>query len=254
PDRSARVPGPEKGENARCEKIATPGSQGRAPKLGHEEPRRLEPAPCAPRGPRAAAMLGLVLDHAGWEARAVARLRAAQAEQAAAAQQEQLRVAQYQRQAELAGCALDPDVAELADSFDIEDALARQLDCAVRGRPDLESTLLTLWDHLEGADDPREELKQQVGRLFRGDFVVQASDHAAVVAFCKKYELDETATKYLAEALAVRERDFEASTKRDLEKLAVHMEHSSRALQAHLHEAEGAQGGLQHRCGVALLH
>uniref|UniRef100_A0A7S4URR1 Uncharacterized protein n=1 Tax=Alexandrium monilatum TaxID=311494 RepID=A0A7S4URR1_9DINO len=203
-------------------------------------------------------LLGLV----GEQARAAARLQAvqlqaAQLEAAVAQQQAQLQVDQFRRQAHAANLQtrLDPDLADLADHFHLDESLARALDTVMQSRAEtFEADLLTLWDILERSDNPSAMLTEKIGELASGTFVAKSKTHDSVVSFCKKYELDHTATKNLIEALAVRERDHEANIKRDLERLAVHMEHSSapsKLISMKLKEIRGGCniGAVWHCCG-----
>mmetsp|Transcript_109906 Transcript_109906/g.218304 ORF Transcript_109906/g.218304 Transcript_109906/m.218304 type:complete len:328 (+) Transcript_109906:73-1056(+) len=180
-------------------------------------------------------MLGNLLDLVGEQARAAARLQAAQTQaaqlEAAVAQQHaQLQVDQFRRQANAADQQprLDPDIADLADHFSLDESIARALDAVMQNRSEsFEADMLTLWDVLERSDNPSATLTEKIGELASGTFVAKSKTHDDVVSFCRRYELDHTATKNLIEALAVRERDHEANIKKDLERLAVHMEHSS---------------------------
>lgn len=194
-------------------------------------------------------MLGLLLGQAS--------AQAAQLEAVMAQQRAQLQVAQFRQQAAAASSQkrLDPDIADLADHFNVEESLARSLDNVMQGRTDsFEADMLTLWELLERAENPSAVLSEKLGELASGTFVARSKDHGAVVKFCKKYELDETATKNLIDALAVRERDHEANIKRDLDKLAVHMEHSShpsKLISMKLKEIRGGCniGAVWHCCG-----
>jgi len=203
-------------------------------------------------------LLGLV----GEQARAAARLQAvqlqaAQLEAAVAQQRAQLQVDQFRRQAQAANqqTRLDPDIADLADHFNLDESLARALDTVMQNRSEtFEADLLTMWDILERSDNPGVTLTEKIGELASGTFVAKSKTHDDVVTFCKKYELDHTATKNLIEALAVRERDHEANIKKDLERLAVHMEHSSapsKLISMKLKEIRGGCniGAVWHCCG-----
>lgn len=207
-------------------------------------------------------MLGSLLGLVGEQARAAARLQvvqlqAAQLEAAVAQQRAQLQVDQFRRQAQAANDQprLDPDIADLADHFNLDESLARALDTVMQNRAEtFEADLLTLWDILERAENPAGTLTESIGQLASGTFVAKSKTHDDVVNFCKKYELDHTATKNLIEALAVRERDHEANIRKDLERLAVHMEHSSapsKLISMKLKEIRGGCniGAVWHCCG-----
>lgn len=203
------------------------------------------------------ALLNLLLGQVKEQVAAAARAQAAQLQVAMAQQRAQLQVARFRSQAEAANkeTRLDPDIADLADHFDLEESLARHLHAVMQGREDtFEADMLTLWDVLENAKDPSETLQEKIEELVAGTFVAKTKTHNDVVKFCKKYELDHMATKNLIEALAVRERDHETNTSRDLERLAVHMEHSSapsKLISMKLKEIRGGCniGAVWHCCG-----
>jgi len=207
-------------------------------------------------------MLGNLLGLVGEQARAAARLQAvqvqaAQLEAAVAQQRAQLQVDQFRRQANAASQQprLDPDIADLADHFSLDESIARALDAVMQNRGEtFEVDMLTLWDMLERSDNPSATLTEKIGELASGTFVAKSKTHDDVVSFCRRYELDHTATKNLIEALAVRERDHEANIKKDLERLAVHMEHSSapsKLISMKLKEIRGGCniGAVWHCCG-----
>merc|ERR1719245_1852526 len=202
-------------------------------------------------------MLGLLLDQVTKQAQGAAQNQVAQLAQALATQRQQLQVVQFQRQAEAAAAlgTLDPDVADLVDHFNIEEVLSRRLNNALKNRADtFEDDVLTLWDTLERSKNPTVTLSDEIDKLTNGTFVTQSKTHNKVVEFCEKYELDHMATRNLIEALAVRERDHETSVKRDLDKLAVHMEHSnapSKLISMKLKEIRAGCniGAVWHCCG-----
>lgn len=153
------------------------------------------------------------------------RLATLQAQHAAAAQ-----IAQFQQQARHADRieTLDPDIADLADHFHIPEPVARRLHEVMKTRLDtFEQDVLTLWDTLGEADDPLEKLNTELGHLVTGTFVTKSENQDEMVQFCKMYKLDATASKNLIEVLIYREKEHETDIKRDLDKLAVHLEHSS---------------------------
>jgi len=207
-------------------------------------------------------MLGNLLGLVGEQARAAARLQAVQAQaaqlEAAVAQQHaQLQVDQFRRQANAASQQprLDPDIADLADQFNLDESIARALDAVMQNRGEtFEADMLTLWDILERSDNPSATLTEKIGELASGTFVAKSKTHEDIVSFCRRYELDHTATKNLIEALTVRERDHEANLKKDLERLAVHLEHSSapsKLISMKLKEIRGGCniGAVWHCCG-----
>merc|ERR1712187_1032193 len=74
------------------------------------------------------------------------------------------------------------------------------------------------------------------------------------VSLCKRYKLDQTATKNLIEVLVHREKEHDTDIKRDLDKLEVHLEHSSapsKLVSMKLKEMRGGCniGAVWHCCG-----
>lgn len=169
-----------------------------------------------------------------------------------AAQQSKL---QGQTQALNHQAPLDPDIADLVDNFHISDQLARQLNKVMAGRADtFENDVLTLWDVLEQADNPNEALTEKLDELARGNFVARSKHHDDMVKLCEKYKLDETASRCLIDAMYVREREPDANIRKDLEQLAVHLEHSfapSKLISMKLKEIRGGCniGAVWHCCG-----
>jgi hypothetical protein len=176
---------------------------------------------------------------------------------ALAAQRSQVQIAQFQQQVEAAGQLdpVDPDIGDLADHFSLSDPLARRLHDVMSSREEtFENDILTLWDVLGAAEDPNQALLEKLTELANNSFVAKSENHEMCVRFCKKYKLDTTATKHLIEVLAYREREHETSMKRDLEKLAVHLEHSSapsKLISMKLKEIRGGCniGAVWHCCG-----
>mmetsp|Transcript_68165 Transcript_68165/g.121510 ORF Transcript_68165/g.121510 Transcript_68165/m.121510 type:complete len:339 (-) Transcript_68165:56-1072(-) len=150
---------------------------------------------------------------------------------------------------------LDPDIADLVDNFHISDDLARRLNKVMEGRAEtFENDVLTLWDVLERADNPNEALSEKVDDLAKGNFRARSKQHDDMVRLCEKYKLDETASKCLIDAMYVREREPNSNVRRDLEQLAVHLEHSfapSKLISMKLKEIRGGCniGAVWHCCG-----
>mmetsp|Transcript_48052 Transcript_48052/g.134164 ORF Transcript_48052/g.134164 Transcript_48052/m.134164 type:complete len:321 (-) Transcript_48052:122-1084(-) len=201
-------------------------------------------------------MLGLLLNQVRQQAQAAAQVHTAQLQAAVAAQRAQLQAAQFQQQAQAASKKpLDPDIADLADHFNIEESLARWLDNVMQNRMEtFEADIMTLWELLETVPNPAATLLDKIEELANGTFVTKTKTHKDIVKFCRKYELDHMATKNLIEALAVRERDHDCDTQRDMDKLAVHLEHSSapsKLISMKLKELRGGCniGAIWHCCG-----
>lgn len=152
------------------------------------------------------------------------RARAATLEAAVAQQSARLQL--QVRQASLEK-PLDPDIADLADAFHIDEQLARSFDAAMQTREDsYEQDFLTVWEHLEQAKDPADLLVNLIRDLINGTFVAKSRKHKDIVVMCETYKLDHMATRNLIEAMGIRERNGE-NIERDLEQLEVHLAHSS---------------------------
>jgi len=145
----------------------------------------------------------------------------------AALQQQQARV-QIQAHAASLEKSLDPDVADLADHFHLDEMLARSLEAALDSRGDsYESDFLAVWEALEKATNPAEALVGLIRRLIDGTFIVKSRKHTDIVKLCETYRLDHMATNNLIAAMAIRERDADNDIERDLEDLEVHLAHSN---------------------------
>lgn len=150
---------------------------------------------------------------------------------------------------------LDPDVADLADHFHIDESQARSLDAALHNRQEtFEADFMTVWGKLEASEDPTETLVKILRDLNSGRFVVKSKMHHEIVQMCELYKLDETATKYLVEAFAIRERDPDNNIEHDIEQMEVHLAHSnapSKLVSMKLKEIRGGCkiGAVWHCCG-----
>lgn len=165
--------------------------------------------------------------------------------------------ARMQLQAEVASLTkpIDPDIADLADHFNLDETLARSLDQVMAERPDTyEADFMTVWDNLERAKDPGEKLARMIRDLADGTFVVRCSKHLEINKLCEKYKLDGMATRNILEAMAIRERDPDLNISKDLEQLEVHLAHSnapSKLISMKLKEIRGGCniGSVWHCCG-----
>merc|ERR1711972_365612 len=70
-------------------------------------------------------------------------------------------------------------------------------------------------------------LTVRLHELANGAFVAKSEKHEELTRFCKKHRLDATATKHLIEVMLYREKEHETNLSRDMDKLGVHLEHSS---------------------------
>lgn len=172
----------------------------------------------------------------------------------AAVQQQQARV-QIQAHAASLEKPLDPDIADLADHFHLDEMLARSLEAALESRGDTyESDFLSVWEALEKAHDPAEALVGLIRRLIDGTFIVKSKKHNDIVKLCETYKLDHMATNNLIAAMAIRERDPDNDIERDLDNLEVHLAHSnapSKLISMKLKEIRGGCniGAVWHCCG-----
>lgn len=150
---------------------------------------------------------------------------------------------------------LDPDVADLADHFSIDEALARSLDSVMKTRPEtFEADFLTVWGNLEKSEDPSESLVQIIRQLADGTFFVKSSRHNDMVQLCETYKLDHMAKRNLIEAMSIREKEPNSNIGKDLEQLEVHLAHSnapSKLISMKLKEIRAGCniGSVWHCCG-----
>jgi len=138
-------------------------------------------------------------------------------------------VAQFTRQAAEAydqakSAELEPEVAELAEHFDIEDRCARALNEQMKRRRDtFDGDLQALWDILQGARKPSGLLMVKVREMENGTFRGLAVPGGDLGQFCKKFKLDHQASCKLAEVMSKRD-----DPSGDMAKIAKHLERSNK--------------------------
>lgn len=184
------------------------------------------------------------------------KMQARAASLGAALQQQQARVQiQAASQAQALERPLDPDIADLADHFHLDETLARSLEAALESRGETyESDFLAVWEALEKAHEPAEALVGLIRRLIDGTFIVKSKKHNDIVKLCETYKLDNMATNNLIAAMAIRERDPDNDIDRDLDHLEVHLAHSnapSKLISMKLKEIRAGCniGAVWHCCG-----
>merc|ERR1719464_2191840 len=119
--------------------------------------------------------------------------------------------------------AIDPDVQELGDYFNIEDRWIKRLNETMKRRKDTKSQdLAKLYEVLERARSPTGLLTVKIGEMESGQFVGKIKPDKDVERLARKFKLDEYVKSRLTE-LAVRLKD-----KKDqhLDRLEQHLRYS----------------------------
>merc|ERR1740123_2000566 len=119
--------------------------------------------------------------------------------------------------------AIDPDVQELGDYYNIEDRWIKRLNETMKKRKDTkEQDLAKLYEVLERARSPTGLLTVKIGEMESGQFVGKIKPDKDVERLARKFRLDEHVKSRLTE-LAVRLKD-----KKDqhLERLEQHLRYS----------------------------
>jgi len=126
------------------------------------------------------------------------------------------------------GCGrspVDPDVQELADHFGLDERITRQLDEELKKRPvTWEGDLLALWDILKDARSPPGLLQAKIREMQANTFVGQPTMDKDIEDLQRKYQLDDQATRKLAEVLQKRS----ATREQDVELMHRHLETSNK--------------------------
>lgn len=118
-----------------------------------------------------------------------------------------------------------PDVQELAEHFQLDERIAKQLDEIMKTRAEtFEGDLIALWDILETARNPAGLLHVKIKEMQDGTFVGLPKLAKDVRDMSRMYQLDDQATRKLAEALEKRA----ATRKEDVELLHKHLETSNK--------------------------
>jgi len=135
---------------------------------------------------------------------------------------------QHAQAAAASGCgrvAVDPDVQELADHFGLDERITRQLDEELKKRPvTWEGDLLALWDILKDARSPQGLLHAKIREMQANTFVGQPTMDKDMEELQRKYQLDDQATRKLAEVLQKRS----ATREQDVELMHRHLETSNK--------------------------
>eukprot|EP00411_Alexandrium_monilatum_P096514 CAMPEP_0175735472 /NCGR_PEP_ID=MMETSP0097-20121207/52917_1 /TAXON_ID=311494 /ORGANISM="Alexandrium monilatum, Strain CCMP3105" /LENGTH=507 /DNA_ID=CAMNT_0017043527 /DNA_START=26 /DNA_END=1546 /DNA_ORIENTATION=- len=119
--------------------------------------------------------------------------------------------------------AIDPDVQELGDYYNIEDRWIKRLDETMRKRRDTkEQDLAKLYEVLERARSPTGLLTVKIGEMESGQFVGKVKPDKDVERLARKFKLDERVKSRLTE-VAVRLKD---SKDMHLERLEQHLTYS----------------------------
>merc|ERR1719230_1563965 len=120
---------------------------------------------------------------------------------------------------------VDPEVMELAHHCGLSDKQTRELNTALKKRPDtFEDDLAALWDAMEDARHPAGLLMAKVKQMNEGNFVGRPEKDKELDRLVKKYNLDANAHRKLAEVLISRKE----KKAKDLEALEMHLENSNK--------------------------
>merc|ERR1719325_159415 len=121
--------------------------------------------------------------------------------------------------------AIDPDVQELGDYYNIEDRWIKRLNETMRKRQDTkEQDLAKLYEVLERARSPTGLLTVKIGEMESGQFVGKVKPDKAVERLARKFKLDEHVTSRLTE-LVIRRK---ATKEDDLERIEQHLRYCKR--------------------------
>merc|ERR1740129_322509 len=121
--------------------------------------------------------------------------------------------------------AMDPDVQELGDYFNIEDRWIKRLDETMKKRQDTkEQDLAKLYEVLERARSPTGLLTVKIGEMESGRFVGKVKPDKDVERLGRKFKLDEYVVSRLTE-LAVRRKETKDD---DLSKIEQHLRYCKR--------------------------
>lgn len=120
---------------------------------------------------------------------------------------------------------INPDVQELADHFGLDERITKRLDDEMKNRQDtFEGDLIALWDILETARVPAGLLSVKIKEMQDGTFIGEPKMDKDIKEFKKKYNLDDQATRKLAEVLQNRS----STRKDDIELIHRHLETSNK--------------------------
>eukprot|EP00927_Polykrikos_kofoidii_P083539 TRINITY_DN8577_c0_g1_i1.p1 TRINITY_DN8577_c0_g1~~TRINITY_DN8577_c0_g1_i1.p1 ORF type:complete len:292 (+),score=55.42 TRINITY_DN8577_c0_g1_i1:77-952(+) len=120
---------------------------------------------------------------------------------------------------------INPDVQELADHFGLDERITKRLDDEMKNRTDtFEGDLIALWDILETARVPAGLLSVKIKEMQDGTFIGEPKMDKDIKEFKKKYNLDDQATRKLAEVLQNRS----ATRKDDIDLIHRHLETSNK--------------------------
>lgn len=114
--------------------------------------------------------------------------------------------------------AIDPDVEALCDHFKVEERICRRLNEAMKGREaTFKDDIDRLWDVLKSARSPGGLLQVKIREIENGVFIGKANLNrdAKLKQIVEKFNLDDSATCRLAEAMLVRCRLRKEQGKRD---------------------------------------
>merc|ERR1740129_795094 len=119
--------------------------------------------------------------------------------------------------------AMDPDVQELGDYYNIEDRWIKRLNETMRKRQDTkEQDLAKLYEVLERARSPTGLLTVKIGEMESGQFVGKIKPDKDVERLARKFKLDEYVKSRLTE-LVVRRKNTKED---DLDRLEQHLRYS----------------------------
>eukprot|EP00932_Pfiesteria_piscicida_P009418 SRR837773.20145.p1 GENE.SRR837773.20145~~SRR837773.20145.p1 ORF type:complete len:447 (-),score=145.94 SRR837773.20145:246-1586(-) len=121
--------------------------------------------------------------------------------------------------------AVDPEIQELGDYFNIEDRWIKRLNLAMKKRKDTKSQdLAKLYEVLERARSPTGLLTVKIGEMECGMFVGKIKPDKDVERLARKFKLDDHVTSRLME-LVVRRK---AQKDEDLDRIEQHLRYCKR--------------------------
>jgi len=126
--------------------------------------------------------------------------------------------------------AIDPDLRELGDYFNIEERWVVRLNEAMKKRQDTKAVdIEKLYEVLEKARSPTGLLTVQIGKMECGQFVGKIKPDKDVERLARKFKLDDPVTSRLTELKVWRKRNGEEDrATKDLERIEFHLRFAKR--------------------------
>eukprot|EP00435_Cladocopium_sp_Y103_P017305 s1263_g4.t1 len=127
--------------------------------------------------------------------------------------------------------AIDPDVQELCDYFNIEDRWIKRLNETMKKRQDTKAEdLEKLYETLERARSPTGLLTVKIGEMESGRFIGKVKPDKEVERLARKFRLDDPVASRFTELIHRRKKDGEIDRMhKDLNTIEQHLRHCKRA-------------------------